>query len=368
MASVPNTSTFNFQDVTTAVYNDTNAGRNLSSAFSDATGAFDASYVGSKNQQYNFRNYMATVPTDSYRYYVGEYPGYFGKSTDHGASWSRISMDYEYQAVSCSDSGQYVLVSGAYSVHNVLVSSDFGASFSTVVIDSSQIHSAGAVSGNGQYMYVLLRYGNTLYRSSNYGVNWSIVTSPGDFSPTKYAVSFTGAVVVQGTSSGFKVSRDYGATWSTYATGRYTNALSTVLINGGTEAYALHEEGNGYGPNVAYCSIASSYAYVWLQYDIKYMACGLAASENGDFMIVSLYDTIISDAGIWTYWPLSYGTDPINATPYSMSGATGGSDLAIAGSYGQGAYTLPRTSDRGSTWDTPTRRNTNGIAINKGTT
>jgi len=55
--SVPNTTTFTFQDVTTEVYSDINVGRNLVSAFVDATGTFDPSYVGSKNQLLNFRNY-----------------------------------------------------------------------------------------------------------------------------------------------------------------------------------------------------------------------------------------------------------------------------------------------------------------------
>jgi len=61
MANVPNTSTFTFQDVTNAVYNDTAAGRNLSSAFTDATGTFDATYQGSKNQLDDFRNYKTYV-------------------------------------------------------------------------------------------------------------------------------------------------------------------------------------------------------------------------------------------------------------------------------------------------------------------
>lgn len=63
--SVPNNTTFSFFDVATAVYGDHNSGRNLVSAFSDATSAkFDPAYSGSKNSLLNFRNYGATtVPT-----------------------------------------------------------------------------------------------------------------------------------------------------------------------------------------------------------------------------------------------------------------------------------------------------------------
>jgi len=62
MANVPNTTTFTFQDVTTAVYNDTAAGRNLTAAFANATGVFDPAYVGGKTNLLNFRNYMSAAP------------------------------------------------------------------------------------------------------------------------------------------------------------------------------------------------------------------------------------------------------------------------------------------------------------------
>jgi len=63
MSNVPNNTTFTFQDVTTAVYGDTNAGRNLVSAFADATGTFDPAYVGSKTNLLNFRNYQVVTYT-----------------------------------------------------------------------------------------------------------------------------------------------------------------------------------------------------------------------------------------------------------------------------------------------------------------
>ncbi len=61
LTPVPNTTTFTFQDVTTAVYGDTASGRNLSSSFTDSL------YIGSmpnatnsdgtRNNQLNFQNY-----------------------------------------------------------------------------------------------------------------------------------------------------------------------------------------------------------------------------------------------------------------------------------------------------------------------
>lgn len=55
--AVPNTNTFSFQDVTMEIYGDTATGRNLSQAFTDATGTLDQTYEGNHDRQTNFRNY-----------------------------------------------------------------------------------------------------------------------------------------------------------------------------------------------------------------------------------------------------------------------------------------------------------------------
>lgn len=55
--TVPNTTTFSLQDVCNEIYGQFTAGMNLNQCFTDATGTFDPSYVGSKNSLLNFRNY-----------------------------------------------------------------------------------------------------------------------------------------------------------------------------------------------------------------------------------------------------------------------------------------------------------------------
>lgn len=59
--SVPDTTTFNFFDVCDEIYGNHTSGKTLTQAFTDATGTFDANYVGSKNSLYNFRNYQHLV-------------------------------------------------------------------------------------------------------------------------------------------------------------------------------------------------------------------------------------------------------------------------------------------------------------------
>jgi uncharacterized protein (TIGR02145 family) len=62
MSSVPNNSTFNMQTVTQVLYGTGVLTGNLGKMFSDATGTFDPSYVGSKNSLLNFRDYNTQMP------------------------------------------------------------------------------------------------------------------------------------------------------------------------------------------------------------------------------------------------------------------------------------------------------------------
>ena len=70
LTPVPNTTTFTFQDVSSAVYGDTASGRNLSSAFTDSLyiGSMPnaTNSYGTRNNQLNFQNYtpIATLTTN----------------------------------------------------------------------------------------------------------------------------------------------------------------------------------------------------------------------------------------------------------------------------------------------------------------
>ena len=60
------TGNITLQEVTTEIYGDTNAGRNLVTCFADATGTFNATYEGSKDRLSNFKGYSQadiTPPT-----------------------------------------------------------------------------------------------------------------------------------------------------------------------------------------------------------------------------------------------------------------------------------------------------------------
>lgn len=107
MANVPNTTTFTFQDVTTSVYGDTATGRNLTAAFTAATGVFDPAYVGGKTNLLNFRNYMSTPPvtytiTIRGRTGTSNDSGYTLKYSVNGGAWQTFG---NITTVSCAVQG-----------------------------------------------------------------------------------------------------------------------------------------------------------------------------------------------------------------------------------------------------------------------
>ena len=98
MSSVPNTTTFNFQNVTSAVYGDTASGRNLSASFTNANNSFfNPTYVGSKDRLYNFRDYG---PHHGTIFYVEpeaitvRYTTYDAAYIDSDESWTMVGRNF----------------------------------------------------------------------------------------------------------------------------------------------------------------------------------------------------------------------------------------------------------------------------------
>lgn len=104
--AVPNTDSFNLQNVTVEIYGDVSAGRNLISCFADANASgFDALYSGSKNSLLNFRNYShinstsflmaGGLPWASIPSACGSNP-FFGTRYHNGAGTYPVVNDYVY--------------------------------------------------------------------------------------------------------------------------------------------------------------------------------------------------------------------------------------------------------------------------------
>lgn len=146
--------------------------------------------------------------------------GYISFSSDGGLNWNRSNLRDNYTNIKCSESGQYVVVGAGYGYdyNTVTVSQDYGLNFQRKIVEgetencdvsrsgqymvvSHNNRSASAVkyshdfgenwnssdlvnynnlnririSGNGQYVYLHRNYLKTIYRSSNYGVNYTLL-------------------------------------------------------------------------------------------------------------------------------------------------------------------------------------------------
>lgn len=123
MANVPNTTTFTLSDVTGAVIG---IGSNdLVECFAHAVDAqFDATYKGSKNNQYNFRNYTGATPLTSIGNITGNvWQGY--TLTAGAVSPGGATVTYQWKKCSTSG-GTYTDISGATSSTFVVTASEVG--------------------------------------------------------------------------------------------------------------------------------------------------------------------------------------------------------------------------------------------------
>ena len=117
--TVPDNLEFSLKDVTSAVYNDTDVGRNLPDCFVDAHPYdFDLGYVGDKDRQSNFRNYGETLLSISENDFSWAYNSvttqYFMVSTNK-TRWAFTEVDDENFTVEVYDTdNEFPVMTGIY--------------------------------------------------------------------------------------------------------------------------------------------------------------------------------------------------------------------------------------------------------------
>jgi len=90
---------------------------------------------------------------------------------------STISQPY-YGQTAISNSGKYMLIFITNGPSKAYVSNNYGSTFTEIVTlrgFTNRTIQASAMSGTGQYMVVVFKYGN-MFRSGDYGVSWQEVT------------------------------------------------------------------------------------------------------------------------------------------------------------------------------------------------
>lgn len=175
---------------------------NLSSAYD-----WDAVAVSGTGQ---YQVAVSTTATGSF--------GYVYYSTNYASSWTQSTVAANYwQIADISGNGQYSYISDTGS--NLLLSTDFGATFSPISLPPSatDIYDI-SVDFSGQMVYVMAWIsGNMfLYKSVNYGSSWSLVSNVNSSINNYVSMSSTGQYVTycEGSTGHIHYSSDYGANWN----------------------------------------------------------------------------------------------------------------------------------------------------------
>ena len=197
------------------------------------------------------------------------------RSTDGGATWSvleTVSTTITATDLVASDDGQIIIV--AYDDGSVRHSNNGGVSFSSVSINSdpgvSQMVQL-AMSATGSVVYAAIQ-ANFVYRSLDQGTTWARIDALGTTNWEYWnsvSVSDDGQIVVVsasafGTDPGvFKISRDFGATWTSIT------AVSATFVEGQSTYVAMSHDGRvmvaGSYDSVPQASI--DYGVTWFAYD-----------------------------------------------------------------------------------------------------
>ena len=306
MANVPNTSTFNFQDVANSVHNDAAAGRSLAAAFSTSTGFFDSSYQESKNQLDDFRNYQNSMAPGQMRVVVG-YDQNVYRSVDFGATWSVIGTTagrYHQFPPACSISGQYVAFvkeTGTYG-GSLAISNNYGASFTQVTLLDGGYWSPNQIRMSESGQYIMAQGYTAIWVSSDYGVSFTKKTSS-----TKggIAMSQTGQYMASIGITAIYKSSNYGASFTAdtsvnhgiyqlsdnHPTQLFLSNLSNMIypLGDGTTNSLFRGVGNGYGDSALIYQSSSIYIDTMAtNRDLTKMVL-LSHNENYDYSL-RVYD------------------------------------------------------------------------------
>ena len=196
--------------------------------------------------------------------------------------------------------GQYQVVTTGKSVVDgsiytkspgwICVSSDYGATWtqkSTLYDNWRKV----AVSGNGQYMIAIPDNGYPII-SSNYGANWSTITAVGSKGWTGVAISTSGDKMALtsydqsnfpnkfGTNSGIYISSNYGSSWSSASLSNTEYSFIGIAMDGtGQYMCAPKQYGNIYYSTNAGVS--------WSSYAVNYYCTDIKSNVDGLRMIIS---------------------------------------------------------------------------------
>ena len=255
--------------------------------------------------------------------YDGEYiaSGFYNRniilSDDYGIDFNLTGNANNMYKISMSGSGQYMLASYTLGTSGLWKSSDYGQTWADV---ASSYYVDLNVSRNGQVQYYSdINIGdNKIYRSNDYGANWTLLTNP--FGSTKQVKHIkcdpTGQYVTIASRNSSPAlptyySIDYGVTWT-------TSNLSFLALTSLTAtpdmSYLVITTDDGSG--ASYVSVDQGATWVALNIPVDYWNY-VGISDDGKNMILSTWNTtdIIYSTDYGVTWNTS-NYSPSNSSYY----------------------------------------------------
>eukprot|EP01033_Poteriospumella_lacustris_P006837 gene6837-4925_t len=155
------------------------------------------------------------------QYQLAGASGVCGLSKNYGDTWTvsaaclRGDTTISVVQVAMDSIGQYMGVAGSFSTstgNGVLISNDYGTTWSAVQAVSASAFSGIAISATGQHQF--FSAGSFTMHSTNYGISWTF-QSPGVGSFGKLTINGDGSVLASPVDSSYiYVSRNYGTSWT----------------------------------------------------------------------------------------------------------------------------------------------------------
>lgn len=250
-------------------------------------------------------------------------------SSNYGATWyTTIQSDY-YLCVTMNTIGQYIAVAGT--ITGIFVSNDYGTTW-TQGLDSTDATFTDAftsikTNSDGSIMVATATDGYTsnVYISSNYGVNWSIITDTNVVNTPSSTIAIyynciindTGTNIIVFQQGGyFAYSTDSGTTWATNNPNTFVADDNRIIVSDITGQFIVIAV---WTSNIIFTSI--DYGNSWYMISNYYnnanfsnsaqCICG-ATNNNGFFILFYDIETRVSfDYG------LSWNKYVINTTAYT---------------------------------------------------
>jgi hypothetical protein len=256
-------------------------------------------------------------------------------STNYGYSFTQISTasvptTAYYHCSAISSTGQYMILgnSSVATTTYIYLSSNYGATFSSVTMPASDYWLSAGISSTGQYMIVVSTGSNRVYISNNYGAaaSWSQISTASIPSTNAFyagAVSSTGQYMLAGAnaSSPLYLSTNYGVSWTASSLTSSTGFWNCKISDSGQYMMAT-----GFG---GYSYYSTNYGSTWIQTPMASSAVFIncAISSSGQYMFVG------NNNG--TFFSSNYGS-----TWSTIPNVPGNTNFRFAAMSGTGQYIM----------------------------